>query len=181
MRLRKSVHESMKAEEAKRLKENPKPTEQELYMGAFREWLEPQVRDAIFEMFRKGYATQSSGFHGTKCQHQMVDGNFTIDDQTKSVLKTMGVEVLGGADFGMPLNTHIRILRFTGAEPSVEALKKQWDAVAAALPKKKLPEGIRPIADQAEQFRVEFAPEHPSLEKARQAYSKFVRSPAYRR
>ena len=179
VQLRKSVHESMKAEEETRLRENPRPTEQELYMGAFREWLEPQVRDAMFEMFRKGYATQSSGFHGTKCQHQTVDGYFTIDDQTKSVLKAMGVEVLGGADFGAPLNTHICILRFTGAEPSVEALKKQWDTIAAALPENKLPEGIRPITDRAEEFRVEFAPEHPSLDKARSAYFEFVNSPAY--
>ena len=49
-----------------RLKENPASTEEELYMGVFTEWIEPQVRDAIIEMSRKGYATQSSGFHGTK-------------------------------------------------------------------------------------------------------------------
>ena len=48
-------------------------------MGAFVEWLEPQVRSAILEMNRKGYATQSSGFHGTRCELQMVDGLFTIE------------------------------------------------------------------------------------------------------
>ena len=57
-----SIHE---AEEEKRLKENP-DTEQKKNStcGAFEEWLEPQVRAAISEMYRKGYATQSSGFHG---------------------------------------------------------------------------------------------------------------------
>jgi hypothetical protein len=54
----------MKIEEDARLKDNPTPTEEELYMGAFKEWLEPQVRDAIPEMYRKGYGTVSSGFHG---------------------------------------------------------------------------------------------------------------------
>ena len=37
-----------------RLKENPRPTEEELYMAAFKEWLEPQVRAAASEMFKKG-------------------------------------------------------------------------------------------------------------------------------
>jgi hypothetical protein len=169
----------MKADELVRFKEHPTPTEEELYMGAFREWLEPQLRDAISEMYRKGYATQSSGFHGTKYEQQMVDGYFALDGKTRSVLKKMGVEVLSGADFGMPLNTHICILRFVGAEPSVEALKAQWNALAAALPEKRLPKGLRPICDRAEEFRTEFAPTHPTLEKARAAYFDFVNSPAY--
>jgi hypothetical protein len=63
-RLRRQVHVSMKVEEQIRLKENPKPSEEELHMGAFKEWLEPQVRDAMSMMFKKGYATQSSGFDG---------------------------------------------------------------------------------------------------------------------
>jgi hypothetical protein len=81
--LRRQVHESMRAEEDVRLRENPKPTEEELYMGAFVEWLEPQVRAAVVEMNRKGYATQSSGFHGTECEIQAIDGIFTIDEETK--------------------------------------------------------------------------------------------------
>lgn len=96
--LRQRVHQSMKKEEQARLKENPTPTEEELYMGAFREWLEPQVRDAIIEMYRKGYATQTSGFHGTKPELQMIDGYFSIDQKTKEMLEGMGVEVLRGAD-----------------------------------------------------------------------------------
>lgn len=78
-KFRKHVHESMRAEEEVRLREKPKPTEEELYMGAFVEWLEPQVRAAVVEMNRKGYATQSSGFHSTDCEMQAIDGLFTID------------------------------------------------------------------------------------------------------
>jgi hypothetical protein len=78
-RLRLRVHRSMKLEEETRMRERPRPTEDELYMAAFEEWLEPQVRFAIVEMNRKGYATQSSGFHGTKCGLQMVDGLFGVD------------------------------------------------------------------------------------------------------
>jgi hypothetical protein len=174
LRLRQMVHESMKVDEKNRLEENPKPTDEELYMGAFKEWLEPQVRDAISMMYKKGYATQSSGFHGTKPEQQSVDGYFTVSKETKSILNAMGIDVLRGADIGIPQNKHITILRFVGTYPSVAALKKQWDALAEALPENKLPEGLRPICDRAEEFRTEFAPEHPSLEEARMAYDEYV-------
>ena len=158
-----------------RLKENPTPTEQELYMGAFKEWLEPQVRDAIEQMFRKGYATQSSGFHGEKCDLQIVDGNFQIDGKTKAVLKQMGVDVLRGADIGIPKNRFVTMLRFRAEQPSLRKMKDQWDAVAAVLPAKSLPPGIRPICDRAEEFRNQYAPEHPNLEKERETFIEYLR------
>src|ERR1700694_5122386 len=110
--LRKQVHESMRAEEEVRLRDNPKPTEEELYMAAFVEWLEPQVRAAVVEMNKKGYATESSGFHGTHCEIQAIDGYFTIDENTKGVLKQMGVDVWRGADIGVPKNKMVTMLRF---------------------------------------------------------------------
>jgi hypothetical protein len=174
--LRKQVHESMRAEEDVRLRENPKPTEEELYMGAFVEWLEPQVRAAVVEMNRKGYATQSSGFHGTECEIQAIDGIFTIDEETKSVLKQMGVDVWRGADIGVPQNKLVTMLRFRAKDPSVDKIKDQWDAVAAALPKKAFPEGILPICDRAEIFREEYAPDHPSLEEVRLRYFEYQRA-----
>jgi hypothetical protein len=168
--LREQTHRSMKDEEQARLKENPMPTEEELYMGAFKEWLEPQVRAAVLEMNRKGYATQSSGFHGTKCELQMVDGYFTIDEVTKRTLRRMRVEVLRGPDIGLPKNKLISIIRFRARNPSLDPIKDRWDAIAAALPEKSFPTGIRPISNGAEQFRREFAPEHPNLDKAHEGY-----------
>ncbi len=173
-RLRQRVHQSMKDEEEMRLKENPRPTEEELYMGAFKEWIEPQVRAAVVEMNRKGYATQSSGFHGTRCEIQAIDGNFTIDEKTKGVLKQMGVEVWRGADIGVPKNKLVTMIRFRATEPSVAKIKDQWDAVAAVLPKKSFPVGIRPICDRAKIFREEYAPEHPSLNEARERYFEYL-------
>ena len=173
--LRKQVHESMRAEEEVRLRENPKPTEEELYMAAFVEWLEPQVRAAVVEMNKKGYATESSGFHGTQCEIQAIDGYFTIDENTKGVLKQMGVDVWRGADIGVPKNKMVTMLRFRASDPSVDRIKEQWDAVAAVLPKKEFPPGIRPINDRAEIFREEFAPEHPSLLEARDRYIEYHR------
>jgi hypothetical protein len=176
VQLRQQIHKSMKTEEEVRLKENPKPTEEELCMGAFREWLEPQVRAAIAEMYRKGYATQSSGFHGGDCEMQVVDGYFAIDEKTKAILRQMGVDALRGADIGLPKNKLITIIRFRAATPSMAAIKARWDAIAAALPEKSLPAGIRPICDRAEEFREEYAPGHASLDEARKAYFAYLRS-----
>jgi hypothetical protein len=169
--LRRLVHQSMKAEEEIRLKENPRPTEEEqLYMAAFKEWFEPQVRVAITEMYKKGYPTQSSGFHSEEPDLQLIDGYFTIDEATKQVLGQMGVQVLRGADIGLPRNRLITMLRFRAKGPSLNTIKDQWDAIAAALPQKSLPPGIRPICDRAEEFREQYAPEHPSLDEARERY-----------
>ena len=173
--LRQLVHRSMKAEEETRLKENANPTEEELYMGAFKEWLEPQVRDAIREMYRKGYATQSSGFHGEQPDFQAIDGHFTIDEATRAALRHMGVEVLRGPEIGVPKNQLITMLRFRAKNPSLENIKQIWDAVAAALPPKSLPDGIHPICDRAEEFRQQYATTHPSLEEARRLYHGYLR------
>jgi hypothetical protein len=172
-RLRQSVHEQMKMETASRLHDNPTPTEEELYMAAFREWLEPQVRDAIPLMYKKGYATQSSGFHGTKTELQLIDGYFDVDEETKQKLADMGVEVLRGIDLGVPKNRWITGLRFRAEHPSIDEMTRRWDAVAAALPYKKLPLGVRPISDRAEEFREQYAPTFPSLEEARQKYNAY--------
>ena len=74
----------MKVEETARLRDNPTPTEEELYLGVFLESLEPQVRAAVRTMFEKGYATQSSGFHGQNYDVQMIDGYFTVSRVTSS-------------------------------------------------------------------------------------------------
>jgi hypothetical protein len=165
----------MNAEEEIRLKENPRPTEEELYMAAFKEWLEPQVRAAASEMYKKGYATTSSGFHGQRHDLQIIDGYFTIDDATKEALQQMDVEVLRGADIGVPRNKLITMLRFRAENPSLNDIKTKWDAIAAALPHKSLPPGIRPICDRAEEFREQYSPEHPSLDEAREKYYDFLR------
>jgi hypothetical protein len=172
--LRHQVHQSMKTEEQTRLKEDPQPTEEELYMGAFKEWLEPQVRDAVRLMYKKGYATQSSGFHGEQPELQMIDGYFTFDQATKSALEQMGVKVLRGSAIGVPNNRLITLLQFSASEPSLSALKNRWNAIAAALPYKSYPSGIRPVCDRAEEFRREYAPAHPSLEQAREIYFDYL-------
>ena len=165
----------MKAEVETRLRDNPKPSEQELYMGAFTEWLEPLVRDAMRVMHQKGYATTSSGFHGEQYDLQTVDGNFAIDGHTEEMLRILRVEVLRGTDIGVPKNRLITMLRFRAADPSLPSIKHRWDALAAALPRKSFPTGIRPICDRAEEFRKRYSPEYPSLEETWEQYYQYFK------
>jgi hypothetical protein len=67
------------------------------------------------------------------------------------------------------------MIRFLPQEPSLGKIKDQWDAVAAALPAKSLPSGVRPICDRAEEFREQYAAQHPSLEKARETYIEYLK------
>ena len=48
--LRERIHKQLEEETAKRIAENPKPTEEEIYLGAFKEMIEPQVREAVFAL-----------------------------------------------------------------------------------------------------------------------------------
>lgn len=100
--LRKSTHEQMEEEVRLRLQRDPRPTEEEIFVGAFKEMIEPQVRDALFEFNKKGYPTESSGFGGETGTIQSMDGYFEIDPQTKANLEAMGVRVLKDRDFGWP-------------------------------------------------------------------------------
>ncbi|MFH1677866.1 MAG: hypothetical protein ABH888_03590 [Patescibacteria group bacterium] len=58
--LRKKTHEKIEVETAGRIKDDPKPTDEEIRVGAFREMIEPQVRDALFEFFRTHTANWKS-------------------------------------------------------------------------------------------------------------------------
>ncbi|MCU0679811.1 MAG: hypothetical protein MUF50_00705 [Planctomycetes bacterium] len=46
----------------------PIATEEELSLGAYQENIEPQVRSAVFDLRKKGYATYGSGFCGFDSQ-----------------------------------------------------------------------------------------------------------------
>ncbi|MEK9180459.1 MAG: hypothetical protein AAB897_03545 [Patescibacteria group bacterium] len=173
--LRDVIHAEMAEELQKRLKENPKPTEEELHSAAFNEWIEPQMRDAVAEMYRKGYATQSSGFYGDHNEIQAVDGYFFIDDETKRKIGALGAEVLDGAGLGLPMNKLIRQIRFYPKDTDMTSMKEKWDAIAAALPQQ---EGPTAICDRAEEFREEYAPDHPSLENERAEYFEALRKRA---
>jgi hypothetical protein len=105
-----------------RLTNNPVPTAEEWNMGAYKEELEPQVRDAAMAMRLKGYNTGSSGFWGHDHVDQAMDIATPIDDNAKARLAEHMIEV---TDKGV---------RFTPENPSnLDSIKKTWDMVADIL------------------------------------------------
>ncbi len=106
-----------------RLAKNPEPSDEEVSMGVYVEELEPQIRDAVLELRRKGYNTGSSGFWGYDHAGQAMDIATPIDDKTKARLAEHMVDV---TDMG---------IRFNPDNPSnVDEIKKTWDLIANILP-----------------------------------------------
>lgn len=61
-RLRREILVATGMAKRERIAKNPEPTFLELDLGVFKESLEPQVREAVLALNRKGYATVTSGF-----------------------------------------------------------------------------------------------------------------------
>lgn len=153
--LRKEVHWKMADAIMERRKNKPELTPEEAELGIYEEELEPQVREAVFELNRKGYKTDSSGFNGTDTQHQYIEGNFLIDDETKQRLAMMGVEVktepswkwklderMGEADPDAPEEAKVlTTIKFRSELPDLHYMEKRWQEIAAIFPKRaKLPQ-----------------------------------------
>lgn len=165
--LRETTHAEMELKLQRRIKANPKPNEEELVAGAFREMIEPQVCDAMFEFIRKGYATESSGFGGEFGEIQAIDGYFVLDDATIEELNAMGITVGHGipgveADSQNPTYTHIL---FRPQKPDLEEIKKTWTQIASILPDRG--QTAEPsLSGGSEDFRKQYAPERTDFEKA---------------
>ncbi len=170
--LREEVHREMEKEIKERLENNPKPTEEEIRMAAFKEDLEPQVRDAVLAFNKKGYGTESSGFY-EESKFQAIDGHFYIDENTKKKIEALGAQVRR-PDIGMPENKYITQIRFYPKEADLLKIKQQWDAIARALPKTEGPEPIS-ISYGAKEFRKQYAPNHPNLEQKIHDYSEWLK------
>lgn len=163
-KLREETHHEMEKAVMDRETKNPQPEEIELVIGRFLEDIEPQVRDAVVEMVRKGYATASSGFGGNFGQKQVIDGNFSIDEQTRKTLGEFGVQVKGWADYGMPYDdARYTFIEFSPTAPDIKAMKDTWDRVAAVLPD--LGHIAPPsVTGGSQEFRKRFAPERTDIE-----------------
>jgi hypothetical protein len=91
--LRYDTHRKMISEVEARKNLKPEKTKEETEIGIFIEEIEPQVRDAVLELNRKGYETRSSGFNGEKSDYQAIGGYFTLDDETVKELKKINVGI----------------------------------------------------------------------------------------
>jgi len=135
--LREKTHAEMEQKVKERLEKNPLPTDEEVLIGAYLEELEPQVRDAIRVFYKKGYATESSGFAEREGKElQDIDGYFEIDQETEKKLKELGVEVRNfRRDYGWV--DDVNSIQFEPQVADVSELKKKWDAIADILPDRK--------------------------------------------
>lgn len=144
--LRERIHREMRVELEGRLKKNPKPSEQELVMGAFQEELEPQVREALTIMYQKGYSTSSSGFYGGGMQ--AIDGEFILNADTVTQLKVFGVQVES-------VNNYYTFLKFQSTAADQEVIRQQAVRIAKALPDQEMPAFYsRSLA--GEEFRAQY-------------------------
>lgn len=164
--LRLEAHEQVDRETLARIRENPIPTEEEILVGAFREMIEPQVRDALFEFNRKGYSTESSGFYGAVGEMQCIDGYFEVDDETKARIEELSGQVLKGKDVGMPgQHEQYTYIRFYPKHARSEEIKAIWDSIAALLPDRGTP--AQPsISGASDDFRNTYAKNRLDVEKA---------------
>jgi len=158
--LREEAHRQIGEETRIRIKYNPHPTEEELQIGAFKEQLEPQVRDAIFTMIKKGYIPESSGFGDEHGEMQVIDGYFTIDQNTKKKLEDMGMTVTVDEERGQDY-THIY---FRPKTTDILSIKDTWDQCAALLPEQES-KGEISISGGSSDFRTRYAVDRFDIEK----------------
>ena len=127
-RLRKTVIDSRRKEINKRKNGNLALTEEELLIGCRLEEIEPQVRDAVIKMNKKGYATIYSGFHHFDSQvikfKTKAETNISLE-QIEEKYKAQGVRIKADSE-------SIEII--FSQEISLEEIKKIWDEIAVALP-----------------------------------------------
>lgn len=94
MQLRLQAHKQVHADMECRLANNPRPTEEERAMFTFYEGLEPQVRDAVLTLRRKGYPTDISGFLVAGPQVIRFEDSISLSEEiTNDLLETYGVVV----------------------------------------------------------------------------------------
>ena len=156
----------------KHISSTRKPTHLELLAGVFKDTLEPQVQDAVFEFYRKGYSAESSGFYGDHGEFQCIEGYFNLDNATKKKLEKMDVKVLDKHELKLPgLSDKYTSIRFWPAVPDLDDIKKEWDKIAKLLPDKR--KSASPsISGAAEDFRKKYPLHGDKIQKL--AYKKML-------
>jgi len=115
---------------------NPIATEDEYDIGAYKEALETQVRDAVFILQKKGYKTFQSGFRekeGDRRQYvDMYNKKVNLSESFLKSFKEKGFEI-------SPVNdsdrTTIYINPINEKPVNLDEWKKIWDEFAQEIPK----------------------------------------------
>lgn len=127
-KLRHDTIEQKNKEFGERILTNPDPTDEELKMGAYKEEIEYQVRDAIIELRKKGYNTFESGFYGPEKQRIGFDekyfDNFVPSENLKRMAEDKGLSI----DV-FPDAIELSYKKFV----EIEDIKYIWDKVVEEL------------------------------------------------
>src|SRR3989344_656565 len=112
-----------------RVKNNPLISEEEISMGIWKEQIEPQARDAVLKLWRKGYATRISGFDAFNSQSiGLIEGQFggvRLPRELMEELESKGVHTRVEPDeISFSCDNFVNL----------EELKEIWDKIADALP-----------------------------------------------
>lgn len=126
---------------------NPHPNKIESMLGLFIEELEPQVRQAILTLNKKGYSTDVSGFMDNSCD-QMIEGDFQLDEKTISMLQTVGVKVETNP-------SNYTRLQFSPLEADISKIKRKWNKIVSLIPEKNQVASIS-MTRKARDFRAEY-------------------------
>ena len=128
-KLRNKTIQGMEKEIEKRQESRSEPAPEELYMGAYIEQIEPQVRETVLNLRNKGYNTYESGFADFDSQRISFNEDhlkdFQLPQELKDELQQEGVEVILESD-----SIELRFKEFK----SSEEIKKIWQKVEQALP-----------------------------------------------
>ncbi|MBI4991506.1 hypothetical protein HZB96_05455 [Candidatus Gottesmanbacteria bacterium] len=146
-KLRYSIQKKTEIDLKRRKSRKPHPDKKELILGLFAEELEPQVRQAIFILNKKGYSTDASGFMNNPCD-QMIEGDFQLKEKTIKELQTIRVQVETNP------SGYTR-LQFTAQEANISKIKKKWNKIASLLPDKHMCASPS-MTRKARDFRLEY-------------------------
>jgi hypothetical protein len=121
------------------------PTDDERRIGAYKDMLEPQVRDAVVALVQKGYVTVDSGYDPQRYDTGAQYLGFRKEMLDASLLSTIAARIAEAQV--TPLldsderNDYLHLIpeKFL----TLEQWKAVWDSVAAALPDKGAPAPLR--------------------------------------
>lgn len=147
-RLQNHILRKVEKDTIKRHKNNPRPNKIEQCLGVFIEMLEPQVRNAVLELNRKGYSTDTSGFMNNNPCDQKIEGDFRLNEDVVQKLNSIGV--------GVETNpSGYTIIQFSPKEADINKIKKQWDKIVSMIPNKNQITSLS-MTHSARDFRTEY-------------------------
>lgn len=127
--LRAQTLKDMRENFKQRIAANPSPDNEEEQMGIYKEELEPQVRDAVISLRRKGYNTFESGFYGSTMQKISFEerplAQLNLTPEILNLAQSKGLEINVSPD-----SIELHYNKFL----DLADLKEVWDKIAESLP-----------------------------------------------